>query len=161
MKVAIAAARLFEAHLTVANLDASIAFYRDRLGLELAYVTPGGQAAFFWIGSRGNSMLGLWAAGSSPGKTTTHLAFAAALEDVITAPTTLQSAGITPLDFDQQPTQEPTVLAWMPAASVYFRDPDGHLLEYVAMLADEPRPDAGVVAWREWTLAAGLSPERR
>ena len=30
--------RLFEAHLTVADLDASIAFYRDRLGLELAHV---------------------------------------------------------------------------------------------------------------------------
>lgn len=161
MRIATAVARLFEAHLTVANLDASIAFYRDRLGLELAYVTPGRQAAFFWIGSRGNTMLGLWAAGSAPQKTTTHLAFAAALEDVITAPTTLQSAGITPLDFDQQPTNEPIVLAWMPAASVYFRDPDGHLLEYIAMLGDEPRPDAGVVTWREWTRAAGLAPHRQ
>jgi lactoylglutathione lyase len=161
VRIATAVARLFEAHLTVANLDASIAFYRDLLGLELAYVTPGGQAAFFWIGSRGNTMLGLWAGGSTPQKTTTHIAFAAALEDVITAPTTLRSAGITPLDFDRQPTNEPIVLAWMPAASVYFRDPDGHLLEYIAMLGDEPRPDAGVVPWREWTRAAGLAHQRQ
>jgi lactoylglutathione lyase len=143
--------RLFEAHLTVANLDTSIAFYRDKVGLELAYVLPARQAAFFWIGSRGHTMLGLWAAGSGPQKTTLHIAFAAALDDVIAAPRALQSAGITALDFDGQPTHEPVVLAWMPAASVYFRDPDGHLLEYIAMLADEARPDAGVVAWREWT----------
>ena len=32
--------RLFETHLVVADLDASIAFYRDRVGLELAHVIP-------------------------------------------------------------------------------------------------------------------------
>src|SRR5690349_9278040 len=67
--------RLFEAHLTVADLDASIAFYRDRLGFQLAHVVPSRQAAFFWVGSRGTTMLGLWVAGSAPQKTTTHIAF--------------------------------------------------------------------------------------
>ena len=52
--------RLFEAHLTVSDLDASIAFYRDRVGLELAHVAPARQAAFFWIGSRGTTMFGPW-----------------------------------------------------------------------------------------------------
>jgi hypothetical protein len=42
----------------------------------------------------------------------------------------------------------------MPAAAVYFRDPDGHLLEYIAMLSEDARPQAGVVTWRNWTLAA-------
>ena len=42
--------RLFETHLVVADLDASIAFYRDRVGLELAHVAQAGQAAFFWVG---------------------------------------------------------------------------------------------------------------
>lgn len=78
--------RLFEAHLTVADLDASIAFYRDRVGLELAHIVPARQAAFFWVGSRGTTMLGLWAGGSAPQKTTTHIAFAARREDVIAAP---------------------------------------------------------------------------
>ena len=142
---------LFEAHLTVADLERSIAFYRDRVGLELAHVTSPRQAAFLWIGSRGRAMLGLWAAGSSPQKTTTHIAFATALEHVIAAPRTLQSAGIVALDFDEHPTREPVVLAWMPAASIYFKDPDGHLLEYIAMLDEEPRPDDGVVAWHKWT----------
>jgi lactoylglutathione lyase len=143
--------RLFEAHLTVSDLDASIAFYRDRVGLELAHVVPARQAAFFWVGSRGSTMLGLWAGGSAPQKTTTHIAFVATRDDVVSAPRVLQSAGITPLDFDGRPTDEPVVLAWMPAASIYFHDPDGHLLEYIAMLGEDPRPDGGVLRWHEWT----------
>ena len=149
--------RLFEAHLTVTNLNRSMAFYRECLGFELAHVVPERQAAFFWIGSRGTTMLGLWGSGSGPQKTTTHIAFAAALDDVIAAPQRLQSVGITALDFVGEPTEEPVVLAWMPAAAVYFRDPDGHLLEYIAMLDDQPAPDNGVLTWREWTLAAGSS----
>ena len=143
--------RLFEAHLSVADLDASIAFYRDRLGLELAHVTAARHAAFFWVGSRGSTMLGLWAGGFGPQKTTTHVAFATTRDHVVAAPRALQLAGIAPLDFDGRPTDEPVVLAWMPAASIYFRDPDGHLLEYIAMLAEEPRPDDGVIRWHEWT----------
>ncbi len=135
--------------MNVADLDASAAFYRDVVGLHLAHVVAR-QAVFFWIGPRGNAMLGLWAAGPGPQKMTTHLAFHASLEDVLAAPQALRAAGIVPLDFDGQPTDEPVVLAWMPAASVYFRDPDGHLLEYIAMLSDEPRPDRGIVPWREW-----------
>ena len=146
--------RLFEAHLTIANLDVSMAFYRDRVGLELAHVIPARQAAFFWIGSRGSGMLGLWGAGSAPQKTTTHIAFAATLDDVLAAPARLRSTGISALDFDGYPTNEPVVLAWMPAVSVYFHDPDGHLLEYIAMLAEGARPDQGVVTWREWTRLA-------
>ncbi len=42
------------------------------------------------------------------------------------------------------------MIGWMPAAAVYFRDPDGHMLEYLAMLDEEPRPEAGIVSWSEW-----------
>ena len=146
--------RLFEAHLSVADLDRSVAFYRDRLGLELAHVISSRQVAFFWIGPPGHTMLGLWAAGSGPQKTTMHIAFAASLEDVLAAPRALRLAGIVARDFDGQPTDEPVVFGWMPAASVYLHDPDGHLLEYIAMLSDNPRPDVGVVTWREWTAVA-------
>lgn len=146
---------LFEAHLAVAEVDTSVAFYRDVLGLKLAHITAARQAAFFWVGPPGQGMLGLWSAGAAPQKTTTHIAFGATLEDVVAAPRALRSFGVTALNFDDQPTDEPVVLAWMPAASVYFRDPDGHLLEYIAMLSDSPRPSGGVVPWGEWHLARG------
>src|SRR5262252_1615098 len=102
--------RLFEAHLPVADLEVSVAFYRDLVRLELAHV--------------------------------------------IAAPRTLLSAGIAALDFNGKPTHEPMVLAWMPAAAVYFRDPDGHLLEYVAMLPGKPCDDCGVLPWHMWELLA-------
>ena len=63
-----------------------------------------------------------------------------------------RTAGAEPLDFFDRPTDEPSVFGWMPAASVFFRDPDGHLLEYLAMLPHEARPEAGVVPYGEWTV---------
>jgi lactoylglutathione lyase len=143
---------LFEVHMTVADLDRAIAFYRDDVGLRLAHIDAARQAAFFWIGSVGNGMLGLWSAGFEPHRITTHTAFRASLADVIAAPRALRAAGITPLDFDGRPTEQPIVFAWMPAASVFFRDPDGHLLEYIAMLPHEPRPEHGIVPWLMWEL---------
>jgi lactoylglutathione lyase len=141
---------LFEAHLTVSDMDRSVKFYRDVVGLQPAHVLPAGQAAFFWIGAAGNAMLGLWLAGLGPQRMTMHIAFRVSAAEVVAAPEILKSAGVTPLDFDGQPTDEPVVIAWMPAVSVFFRDPDGHLLEYIAMLPDAPRPEDGVVPWHAW-----------
>jgi len=152
---------LFEAHVPVADLGRSVAFYRDVVGLELAYTTDDRRAAFLWIGAPGAAMLGLWAAGSSPQKLTTHIAFAARLDDVLDAPRALRECGVVALDFDAQPTDEPVVIAWMPAASIYFRDPDGHLLEYIAMLPDEPCPEDGVVPWRAWQSRASRRKQDR
>ena len=51
--------RLFEAHLTVADLGRSLAFYRDRLGLDVAAEFSSRRVAFLWLGSPGHTMLGL------------------------------------------------------------------------------------------------------
>jgi lactoylglutathione lyase len=144
---------LFETHLTVRDLDRSVSFYRDTLGLPLAQVFPGIRAAFFWIGAPGKSMLGLWEAGAGPQKMNLHTAFAVALEAVLDAPRALREAGIMPLDFNGNPAAEPVVLTWMPAAAVYFHDPDGNLLEFLAMLEDAPAPQLGVVTWSSWQAA--------
>jgi len=141
---------LFESHLTVSDLDRAVEFYRDRLRLPLARIFPERRVAFFWIGSPGQAMLGLWETGAGPQRMSLHVAFEVSLESVLSAPVALQEAGIAPLDFDCRPTDEPVVLGWMPAAAVYFRDPDGHLLEFLSMLPEAPRPDVGVVPWSSW-----------
>jgi lactoylglutathione lyase len=77
--------------------------------------------------------------------------FKATLDDVLGACDRLRSLGITPLSFHAIETAEPSVIGWMPAAAVYFRDPDGHLLEYLAMLDQPARPERGIVTWSRWT----------
>jgi lactoylglutathione lyase len=141
---------LFETHLTVADLGRSIAFYRDVVGLELAHEVPERGAAFLWVGRPGWAMLGLWPLGSAPLVLSLHLAFRTPLDDVLAAGARLRSLGVTPLSFFGEETDEPSVIGWMPAAAVYFRDPDGHMLEVLAMLDMPPRPERGIVAWSEW-----------
>ena len=69
---------------------------------------------------------------------------------LLDAPKRLKEKGIKPLSFFGLETTEPSVICWMPAASVYFRDPDGHTLEYLTMLDKEPRPDLGIISWSKW-----------
>jgi lactoylglutathione lyase len=138
---------LFETHLTVADLERSVTFYRDVVGLPVALEVPERGAAFHWIGRPGQGMLGLWSIGSAPMGMRLHIAFDMALSDVHAAPDRLRADGIQPLSFFGEPTDEPTVIGWMPAAAVYFQDPDGHLLEYIAMLEGAPKPDLGIVPW--------------
>ena len=142
--------RLFETHLTVSDLPRSIIFYRNVVGLELAFEASERNVAFLWIGESGKSMLGLWSLGTAPLGLTLHLAFDVALNDLLDAPKRLKTKGIKPLSFFGIETTEPSVICWMPAASVYFRDPDGHTLEYLTMLDKEPQPDLGIIPWSEW-----------
>lgn len=145
---------LFETHLTVSDLERSVGFYRDVVGLLLALEVSGRNAAFFWIGDPGRSLLGLWSLGTAPMGLTLHVAFEVALDDLMDAPKRLEAQGITPLSFFGADTTEPSVIGWMPAAALYFRDPDGHLLEYLTMLDEEPNPDLGIVPWSDWPSAS-------
>jgi lactoylglutathione lyase len=95
-------------------------FFGGVLGLELAHRVRERQVAFYWIGGRGQ------------------------------APVRLRAAGVIPRDFSGNPADEPVVLARMPAASLYFHDPDGNLLEFLSMLPDAPDADLGVVPWSRW-----------
>lgn len=143
---------LFETHLPTRDLDRAMAFYRDILGLPLAHRVPERGAAFLWIGEPGRAMLGLWQ-GTSILRMQLHLAFAAPLEDVLALPGRLRAAGVAPLGFDGEPTDEPAVIGWMPAAAVFCADPDGHSVEVLSILPAPPRPDLGVVGWSRWRAA--------
>jgi lactoylglutathione lyase len=138
---------LFETHLTVSDVPRSVAFYRDVVGLPVALELPERGAAFHWIGAPGRAMLGLWSVGSAPMNMQLHVAFAMSLPDVLAAPDRLAAQGIQPLSFFGQAADEASVIGWMPAAAVYFRDPDGHMLEYLAMLEGPAQPSLGIVPW--------------
>lgn len=142
--------RLFETHLTVRDLGRSVSFYRDVVGLPVALELPERGATFFWVGAPGETMLGLWSLGSMPMGMSLHVAFGVELNDLLAAPARLRELGVAPLSFFGQDTEEPSVIGWMPAAAIYFRDPDGHQLEYLTMLAEEPRPQAGIIPWSQW-----------
>jgi lactoylglutathione lyase len=96
---------LFETHLTVSDLQRSIAFYRDIVGLQLALEVSERNAAFFWIGDHSSyssrrSMLGLWSVGTAPLGLNLHVAFeVAAINDLLDAPKRLKDQGIVPLSF--------------------------------------------------------------
>jgi lactoylglutathione lyase len=136
---------LFETHLTVRDLDRSIAFYRDVVGLMPAHRVPDRHAAFLWIGARGRAMLGLWSIGTSPLAQRLHFSMEVSLEDLVAAPSRLRAAGVTPRHGD-----EPVVMGWMPAASVFFEDPDGHSVELICMLPHVPRPDISWIPYSKW-----------
>jgi lactoylglutathione lyase len=79
-----------------------------------------------------------------------HVAFRVELEDLLCWREQLIKAEVVPLDFFGMPAAEPSVIGWMPVASIFFRDPDNHLLELLAMLPDAPRPSAGIVSYSTW-----------
>src|SRR5919112_6622838 len=104
--------RLFESHLTVSDLQRSVSFYRDLVGLPLALELPERDAAFFWVGEAGESLLGLWSLGSAPLGLTLHVAFEVAMSDLLDAPKRLESQGTIPLSFLSVETNEPSVIRW-------------------------------------------------
>ncbi|MBB3945735.1 lactoylglutathione lyase [Rhizobium skierniewicense] len=148
---------LYETHLTVSDLERSIDFYRDVVGLELAHTIPDRDVTFFWIGGLETSMLGLWSIRSSPLQMRLHVAFRTTLDQVIEAPAYLRSKRVVPRSGAGVEIHEPSVFPWMPSANVYFDDPDGHQLEYITMLPGKPRPDIpGMMTLSEWDgLAKG------
>jgi lactoylglutathione lyase len=145
---------IYETHLTVADLPRAVAFYRDVLGLELAHEVPSRGIVFFWVGARDQGMLGLWQGSHGPLQMLGHFAFRMSRQGVLDAPATLRNAGVQPLGFHGEPVTEPVVLGWMPAVSLYFKDPDGHSLECIHVLPDAPDPGFGIGPWSAWQARA-------
>lgn len=141
---------LFETLIDVADLDRARRFYGETLGLEFGLLDEVRRAGFYWIGSRGDAMLGIWEEPADQIQPQ-HFAFRAGIEDILTdAVPYLKERGLPPRNFFDDGTERPMVFGWMPALAINFRDPDGHSLEFIAMLPDEPCPELGVVSWEEW-----------
>ena len=141
---------LYETHLLVEDLDRSIQFYGHVLGLEQCYFEEERRASFFWIGQPKAAMLGLW---EKPKEEISkqHFAFRCELEDVLYKSVSfLKERNVKPYNFLKDRTERPMVFAWMPALSIYFDDPDGHSLEFIAILDGKARPSAGVISYEDW-----------
>ena len=106
---------LFEAHLSVRDFERSVAFYVEVVGLELGSAQPEHPAAFFWVGGRGRSMMGIFGVGSGTLPKQHHVAFQVRPEDALAAPQGLRSLGIAALGGHREPINEPIVFPWMPA----------------------------------------------
>lgn len=144
---------LYETHLPVEDTERALAFYRDVIGLEFAYRDPGRDIVFMWVGSKEQSMLGLWGPGTVHGKVPgkRHFAFSVTLPELTEAVNQLHERQILTHNFMGEETSEPSVIGWMPSAQIYFRDPDGHSLEYIALL-DDPPDSSFIGSLSEWVL---------
>jgi lactoylglutathione lyase len=146
---------LYETHIPVANTRASELFYREVVGLPFAYRDPTRDIVFMWVDQKEKAMLGLWGPGTAYGPQQgvpriCHFAFAVSYEQLLAAIKNLKEHEIQTHGFGGGLTHEPSVVGWMPSAQIYFRDPDGHSLEYITLLPDAP--DSSFIGpFREWT----------
>ena len=51
------------------------------------------------------------------------------------------------------------MIGWMPAASVYFKDPDGHSLEVISVMDAPSDPAFGVASYSAWQARKAVSSE--
>lgn len=137
---------LYETHLPVADTKIAERFYRKIVGLPFAYRDPTRDIVFLWADAKEKAMIGLWGPHTVYGSHDSvskkhHLAFAISFVELLAAVKKLNEYGIETLGFGGEKTDEPTVIGWMPSAQIYFRDPDGHMLEFIAILSDPPDPN--------------------
>lgn len=140
---------VFETHLEVADLDRAVAFYTGPLGLPLAMRDDARRIAFLWAGGTMRTMLGLWECRERP-IATRHTAFEVELADLRPEIVRLNQAGIATYDFWKASTTEPFVFGWMPAAAIYFDDPDGNWMELIAALPGDAYPEKPVISLADW-----------
>jgi catechol 2,3-dioxygenase-like lactoylglutathione lyase family enzyme len=151
---------LFETHFAVADLDRACRFYGETLGLELGRLDRERRVAFYWVGSRGQSKLGVW---EKPAEQISpqHDTFRASIDDVLTrAVPYLHKRDLEPHNFLNDGDEQPMVFGWMLVLTIHFRDPDGHSLEFIAMLPDARPLASRSRTRRSWTMASKQREQR-
>jgi catechol 2,3-dioxygenase-like lactoylglutathione lyase family enzyme len=112
---------IYEVAIRVKDLAKSEVFYRETLGLEVGVRDERRRWLFLRAGGQAGMVLlqedkGVWP--------TQHFAFTVEEVDIEAAATALKQRGVG--------VEGPVYHEWMPATSVYFPDPDGHVLELCA-----------------------------
>jgi len=140
---------LYETHIQVSNLENSIQFYTEVLGLKLAHMDETRPIAFLWIGDQKESMLGLWE--KKENLQTRYFAFSVDANDILNYSVDfLKTKNLQPYNFLKNGSIQPMVFAWMPALAIYFNDPDGNQLEFISILEGDGKPELGVISYEEW-----------
>jgi catechol-2,3-dioxygenase len=141
---------IYETHINVENLEASIEFYQNVLGLEKCGYNDERRIAFFWVGKPQEYMLGLWEKPKSE-IVKMHFAFRCDKEDILNNSISfLKERNLNPYNFLKDNNEIPMVFSWMPALAIYFDDPDGHCLEFISIIEGQPKPELGIITFEEW-----------
>ncbi|MEO8083857.1 MAG: VOC family protein [Ardenticatenales bacterium] len=130
----------------VRDIEASVAFYRDALGLPLQFMAAPALAFFDCAGTRlmlsagdgggaSNSDAGGDAAGDAPRPSSTYLYFSVA--DIAAARDTLRGRGVAFIDEPHLVARTGDVEVWM----TFFKDPDGHPLALMSEVLGAPSND--------------------
>ena len=117
---------LGQVHITVADLDRAIAFYRDGLGLDLLFTVPGQSMAFLQVG---DTRLYLGAAESPEFRSSPVLYFT--VGDIHVAHTAMTARDVPFVEAPHIVHRTPASELWM----AFARDPDGN---HVAIMQDAP-----------------------
>ncbi|KPH13993.1 VOC family protein [Chryseobacterium sp. ERMR1:04] len=140
---------LYETHLQVSDLEKSVEFYTEVLGLTLAHYDENRPIAFLWIGDDKKAMLGLWEQKENLQKR--HFAFTCDKEFILnSAESFLNDRRLKPYNFLKNKSEKPMVFSWMPALAIYFDDRDGNQLEFISILEGDSQPELGVISYEEW-----------
>ncbi|WP_128548853.1 VOC family protein [Larkinella soli] len=134
----------------VSSLNASMQYYETVLGLELARLDTQSRRAHYWLARQGKAMLTLW---EMPVRQINpqHFAFYGSVDWVTQLSAQFgQDCASFPYDLLKETMRGPMVFGWMPAVAICFCDPDGHELEFIALLPDPPCPELGVIPYAEW-----------
>jgi lactoylglutathione lyase len=158
---------LYEVHLPVTDLDRAVDFYVAKLGFEFGFSRGDGSSALLlYTQADQRWMLGLFRVDAVVHRSAAeyHISFRIAEEQVDRMLPWLHERGIETVHPPRAPVQgpmsEPIVHGWMPAAAVFFKDPDGHVLEFIADLSDPPRPDFLYRPLSEWRALTGKRPNQ-
>lgn len=150
---------LYEVHLPVTDINRSIDFYTKKLGFELGFGKRRDSSVLLLYDKDDTRwMLGLFEVDEIQRRHPAeyHISFRIARHRTDQMIAFLHKRDLQPLhpanvpELGGKEMKEPIVHGWMPAAAVFFKDPDGHLLELIADLDDKPRPDFNYRPLSEW-----------